>query len=61
VRFGRPFRLADAHEDGSRVRHQEAADAIMLAVAELAPPELRGEFADLDGLRMRLGGLYRPA
>jgi hypothetical protein len=46
---------------GERVQNQEAADAIMLAIAELLPAELRGHYADLDGLRRRLDGVHEPA
>ena len=35
VRFGEPIRIRERRPDGSRVANQEAADAIMLAVAEL--------------------------
>jgi 1-acyl-sn-glycerol-3-phosphate acyltransferase len=59
VIFGRPFRVAERHSDGSKVTRQEAADAIMLAVAEMLPAEQRGVFSDLEGLRARLGDLYR--
>jgi len=61
VTFGEPFRLAGRRPDGSRVSHQEAADAIMLRIAELLPPAKRGEFADLDSERARLQDLYLPA
>ncbi|HKC18649.1 MAG TPA: lysophospholipid acyltransferase family protein [Candidatus Dormibacteraeota bacterium] len=44
-----------------RVSHEEAADAIMLAISELLPPEMRGKFTDLEGLRSRLAGVTRPA
>lgn len=59
VVFGRPFTLAAEHAGGVRASHQHAADAIMLSVAELLPPELRGELADLDDWRRRVGGLRR--
>jgi 1-acyl-sn-glycerol-3-phosphate acyltransferase len=59
VVFGVPFTLAARHRDGTRAEYQEASDAIMLAVAELLPTELRGEFADLDGWRSRVGDLRR--
>jgi 1-acyl-sn-glycerol-3-phosphate acyltransferase len=58
--FGGPFTLAVERPDGARTGYQEAADAVMLAVAELLPPELRGEFADLDGWRDRVGWLVHP-
>ena len=58
VRFGRPFRLRDRREDGSRVDRQDAADAVMARIAELLPEAMRGEYSDLEGLRRRLGDLY---
>jgi 1-acyl-sn-glycerol-3-phosphate acyltransferase len=61
VRFGRPLRIRDRRPDGRRVENQEAADAIMLAVAELLPPDARGAYADLDDLRERLDGVWEPA
>jgi len=33
----------------------------MLAIAELLPPEQRGMFSDVEGLRERLVGVTRPA
>jgi 1-acyl-sn-glycerol-3-phosphate acyltransferase len=60
LEFGEPFRIASRLPDGSRVGHQDASDAIMLAIAELLPEELRGEFADLDAWRARVGGLRQP-
>ena len=60
VRFGPCLRIRDRRPDGRRVENQEAADAIMLAVAELLPPELRGVYADLPGLRERLIGVWEP-
>jgi 1-acyl-sn-glycerol-3-phosphate acyltransferase len=55
--FGRPFRVAARRPDGSRVPPQEAADAIMLGIAELLPVELRGEYADLEAWHARVGAL----
>lgn len=55
--FGRPFRVARERPDGSRVEAQAAADAIMLGIAELLPEGLRGEYADLDAWRGRVGDL----
>ncbi|GAC1658774.1 MAG: lysophospholipid acyltransferase family protein [Candidatus Dormibacteraceae bacterium] len=60
VTFGPPFTIAARRPDGSRVEYQDAADAIMLAIAELLPEDLRGEFSDLDGWRRKVGGLRRP-
>jgi 1-acyl-sn-glycerol-3-phosphate acyltransferase len=61
VRFGPPIRIRDRRPDGRRIEHQEAADAIMLAIAELLPPEARGVYAELDDLRERLDGVWEPA
>ena len=61
ITFGKPFTLASRRLDGTRVSHEEASDAIMVAIAELLPPEQRGEFADVDGIRARLGGVAVPA
>jgi 1-acyl-sn-glycerol-3-phosphate acyltransferase len=61
VRFGPPIRIREQRPDGRRVENQEAADAIMLAVAELLPAEARGVYADLDQLRDRLYGVWEPA
>ena len=61
ISFGRPFRIAERRPDGRRVTREEAADAIMLSIAELLPDGYRGSFADLESLRSRLDGvrLYR--
>jgi hypothetical protein len=32
----------------------------MVAIAELLPPEQRGVFSDLEGLRRRLAGVTKP-
>jgi 1-acyl-sn-glycerol-3-phosphate acyltransferase len=61
VRFGPPIRIAERRPDGRRVENQEAADAIMLAIAEMLPPEARGVYSDLEGLRLRLAGVWEPA
>ena len=62
LRFGRPFVVLQRRAtDDTRVSHEEAADAIMLAIAELLPPEMRGNFSDLEGLKSRLAGVTRPA
>lgn len=60
VRYGRPFQVLARRADGLRVGNQEAADAIMLAIAELLPAEMRGHYADMAGLRRRLAGITRP-
>ncbi len=58
--FGKPFLVATRRPDGTRISHQEAADAIMLAIAELLPPGQRGAFSDLESLRERLAGVTQP-
>jgi len=58
VRFGEPFRLAQHHAGGTRVTNQEAADAIMLRIAELMPPEVRGDYTDIEGWRSKLAEVY---
>jgi 1-acyl-sn-glycerol-3-phosphate acyltransferase len=60
LEWGEPFKIPSRLPDGRRVEHQDASDAIMLAIAELLPEELRGEYADLDAWRFRLGGLRQP-
>lgn len=57
MHIGRPFRLPAKGPDGKRIRNRDAADAIMLSIAELLTDELRGEYADLDGWREKVGGL----
>lgn len=57
--YGRPFRIPGRLEDGSKVDRQDAADAIMLSVAELLPEGTRGEFEDLAAWRAKVGGLRR--
>jgi 1-acyl-sn-glycerol-3-phosphate acyltransferase len=60
VTFGRPFTVATRRPDGTRVSHEEASEAIMTAIAELLPPDQRGEFGDLEVLHRRLAGVTRP-
>jgi 1-acyl-sn-glycerol-3-phosphate acyltransferase len=57
LEFGAPFRIPSTLPGGKRVDRQDAADAIMLSVAELLPEPLRGEFSDLDAWRTRVGAL----
>lgn len=61
VKFGKPFVVLDRRPSGARISHEEAADAIMLAIAELLPPENRGRYSDLDSLRKRLEGVTKPS
>jgi 1-acyl-sn-glycerol-3-phosphate acyltransferase len=58
IRFGCPIRIRTRRPDGRRVSNQEAADAIMLAIAQLLPAEMRGAYAELKGLEARLQGVY---
>ncbi len=60
LEFGTPFTVPSRLPDGGRVSYQDASDVIMLAIAELLPDELRGEFSDLDGWRRRIGHLRQP-
>ncbi len=60
ITFGKPFHVLSRRADGTKVTHQEAADAIMLEIAELLPEYQRGEFTDLDSWRKRLGGVTEP-
>lgn len=59
IRFGKPFAVMQMRPTGERVSHEEAADAIMLAIAELLPPELRGAYSDIEGLKKRLAGVTK--
>jgi 1-acyl-sn-glycerol-3-phosphate acyltransferase len=60
LEFGPPFRIPPKQPDGTRVDHQDAADAIMLSIAEMLPANLRGEYVDLPGWQQRVGNLRRP-
>ena len=60
VRFGRPFLVPQRRANGERISHEEASDVIMLAIAELLPPEKRGRFNDVEGWRRRLEGVAQP-
>jgi 1-acyl-sn-glycerol-3-phosphate acyltransferase len=57
IRYGKPFKVLQKRPNGERVSHQEAADRIMLAIAELLPPGMRGQFSEMESLRMRLEGV----
>jgi 1-acyl-sn-glycerol-3-phosphate acyltransferase len=61
ITFGKPFVILAKRAGGSRIRHDEASEAIMVAIAELLPPEQRGLFSDLDSYRKKLVGVTRPA
>ena len=60
ITFGKPFLVASRRPDGTKVSHQEAADAIMVEIAEMLPPGQRGEFSDLQSHRRRLAGVTKP-
>jgi 1-acyl-sn-glycerol-3-phosphate acyltransferase len=60
ITFGKPFCVLPRRADGTRVSHEDASDAIMLAIAELLPPDQRGEFSDLDLDRKKLAGVSTP-
>ncbi|TMD26381.1 MAG: 1-acyl-sn-glycerol-3-phosphate acyltransferase [Chloroflexi bacterium] len=59
VRFGKPFMVRQRRASGDRVSHEEAADAIMLKIAELLSADKRGAYSDLDSLRARLSGVIK--
>ena len=60
ITFGKPFVVPQKRADGTRVSHEDASDAIMLAIAELLPPEQRGLFSDLNSYRKKLAGVTVP-
>jgi 1-acyl-sn-glycerol-3-phosphate acyltransferase len=60
VIFGKPLLVLSKRPDGSRVTRQDAADAIMLEIAELVPEHQRGAFRDLAAWRKRLRGVTAP-
>ncbi len=60
ITFGKPFRVLSKRLDGARVTRQEAAEAIMVEIAELLPEHQRGAFRDLAAWRKRLRGVVAP-
>lgn len=60
ITFGKPFVVLPKRAGGTRVNHKEASDAIMVAIAELLPPDQRGVFTELESLRKRLAGVTSP-
>jgi 1-acyl-sn-glycerol-3-phosphate acyltransferase len=60
LRFGKPFLVLQRKASDERISHEDAADAIMLAIAELLPPDKRGRYSDLEGWRKRLDGVAEP-
>jgi 1-acyl-sn-glycerol-3-phosphate acyltransferase len=61
ITFGKPFLVRSRRDDGTRITREEAADAIMLEIAELLPENQRGAFKDLSAWRQRLRGVTSPA
>jgi 1-acyl-sn-glycerol-3-phosphate acyltransferase len=61
ITFGKPFVVRPRRDDGTRITREEAADAIMLEIAELLPENQRGVFRDLPAWRERLRGVTSPA
>jgi 1-acyl-sn-glycerol-3-phosphate acyltransferase len=60
VTFGKPFVVLSKRHDGTKITREEAADAIMLEIAELLPEHQRGAFRDIAALRKRLRGVTQP-
>ncbi len=60
ITFGQPFRVLSKRLDGAKVTRQEAAEAIMVEIAELLPEHQRGAFRDLAAWRKRLRGVTAP-
>ncbi len=60
ITFGKPFRVLSNRLDGAKVSRQEAAEAIMVEIAELLPEHQRGAFRDLAAWRKRLRGVTAP-
>jgi 1-acyl-sn-glycerol-3-phosphate acyltransferase len=61
IRFGLPILIRESRPDGRKVTNQEAADAIMLAIARRLPESMRGVYADLGRLEDELSGVFEPA
>ncbi len=60
ITFGKPFRVLSKRLDGAKVTRQEAAEAIMVEIAELLPEHQRGAFRDLPAWRKKLRGVTAP-
>jgi 1-acyl-sn-glycerol-3-phosphate acyltransferase len=60
ITFGKPFIVRSKRPDGTKVTRQDAADAIMLEIAQLLPEYQRGAFKDVAALRKRLSGVTAP-
>jgi 1-acyl-sn-glycerol-3-phosphate acyltransferase len=61
ITFGKPLLVLSKRPDGTKISRQEAADAIMLEIAELLPERQRGAFRDVASWRKRLEGVTKPA
>ena len=61
ITFGKTFLVPQKRADGTRVSHEEASEAIMVAIAELLPPQQRGVYSDLEAYQQRLNGVTRSA
>jgi 1-acyl-sn-glycerol-3-phosphate acyltransferase len=61
IRCGAPIRIRERRPDGTRVDNQDAADAIMLAIARLLPEGMRGAYADVAALEARLEDVVEAA
>jgi 1-acyl-sn-glycerol-3-phosphate acyltransferase len=48
IRVGNPFRLREPEPGRAKAARAEAAEEIMLRIAELLPPEYRGEYSDRE-------------
>ncbi len=57
ITFGKPFIVLKKRADGTKITREEAADAIMLEIAELLPEHQRGAFRDLAAWRKKLRGV----
>jgi 1-acyl-sn-glycerol-3-phosphate acyltransferase len=60
ITFGKPFIVRSRRPDGTRITREEAAEAIMLEIAELLPEYQRGAFSDVASWRERLKGVTAP-
>ncbi|MGH7882742.1 MAG: lysophospholipid acyltransferase family protein, partial [Candidatus Dormibacteraceae bacterium] len=60
MRWGTPLRINQRLPGGGRVTNQAAADAIMLAIATMLPPEMRGVYQNLEEWEQRLTGVASP-
>ena len=60
ITFGKPFLVLQKRADGTRVSHEDASDAIMVAIAEVLPLEQRGVFSEVELHRKRLTGVTAP-